>query len=198
MLIGLTGGIGAGKSTALNELKRMGENVIDADDVVHRLYENAGSEIVKELCRRYGRKIIGPGSKIDRRELARIVFKDENELNWLNSVVHPYVWEAIKERGEKIDGKLFCAVPLLFEVGWNKYMDCTVSVWCDAVTQRRRLLAKGMSDAQIAVRQNAQLPMVEKNERAEFVVVNSSSMPILQQQLQLLLRSTRLAYERRV
>lgn len=187
ILIGITGGIGAGKSLTLSKLREMGEEVIDADDVVHSLYDDQNSEIVKPLQERYGSRIKGEGEEIDRRKLAQIVFADQYELEWLNNLIHPWVWKHIQQRAETVETRLFCGVPLLFEAGWHKKMDHTVSVWCDVTSQWRRLRGKGLTDDQIEARRNAQMSMEQKNELADSVIVNNSSVQILQQQLRYLM-----------
>lgn len=183
LLVGLTGGIGAGKSTALRELEALGQQVLDTDSVVHELY-SPGTPVVEALCRRYGTAIIDAEGRINRRRLADLAFSSSKELRWLNQLVHPHVKQRMFAAADSADGLIFCAVPLLFEVGWEDDVACVVVIWCDGETQRGRLKDRGWSIDELVRRQSAQLPMDEKLVRADYAVINNSSIDVLQRQLQ--------------
>ncbi len=185
-LIGVTGGIGAGKSTVLAYLDRLGCRTLDSDAVVHRLYQ-AGGELASRLRARWGAAVMQADGAVDRQAVASRVFAAPAELRWLNETVHPAVKLAIEREAAAAPSPLFCAIPLLFEVGWEVGLAGTVAVWCDPSTQLRRLHQRGWCQAEIDRRRQAQLSMDEKLERAEFGLINSASMDFLGRQVALLL-----------
>lgn len=181
VLVGVTGGIGAGKTSFLAMCDELGNRTLDADAVVHRLYA-PGTAVFQAVLGRWGPQVLGGDGTLDRAAVARLVFGSETELNWLNALVHPLVKETIVEQAASGPGPLFCGVPLLFEAGWEKHMAFTVAVWCDPATQRRRLHGRGWTDAEIAARQARQLPMDAKLELADFGVINIGSLDMLAEQ----------------
>jgi len=189
-LVGITGGIGAGKTTVLGVLAELGERTIDADNVVHRLYES-DSEIRSALATRWGTDVLEVDGRIDRSAVATKVFADVEERRWLNALVHPRVRAELHAAGGGEQELCFCGVPLLFEVGWEQDMVCTVTVWCDRATQVARLMDRGWSDEEIEARAGAQLDMDEKLRRADYGIVNNSSIEILQEQCRRLVAQIR-------
>lgn len=182
ILIGITGGMGAGKSTVLDFLRDFGAEVLDADRIVHRLY-TPGAGIYEAVVRRWGRDVLCRDGTIDRTAIARMVFADGRELDWLNGLIHPRVQRVVLEQADKPEQRLLCCgVPLLYESGWEAMMEQVVSVWCSPRVQRRRLLARGWDEAAIAARNARQLSMDEKLERADFGIVNDGSLDILRTQ----------------
>ena len=154
--VGITGGIGAGKTAALRLFGTFGARVLDADDIVHRLYA-PGSELCALLSERWGTKVTNSAGGIDRAAVADIVFAAADELEWLNQTIHPRVRQKIQEERRRPGPPLFCAVPLLYESGWERDWDRVAAVWCDPATQRERLRRRGWSDRQIARRLERQL-----------------------------------------
>ena len=179
--VGITGGVGAGKSAALSIFASLGARVLDADSIVHRLYEPGGG-LGSLLASRWGPKILTPAGGVDRAALAAIVFASEQELEWLNQVMHPRVRQVIRSEMRQPGPPLFCAVPLLHEVGWDRDWDWVVAVWCDANTQRERLCRRGWSDKQIAQRLQRQLSMDEKLIRSDIGIINTGSPELLARQ----------------
>lgn len=186
-LVGITGGICAGKSTVLQQFERRRQHVLDSDRIVHRLY-NPGTPVTEALHARYGSNVASRTHGVNRQLLADRVFNSVTELQWLNHLIHPYVKREIHNAQRRLDDILFCAVPLLFEVKWDSFMDCTASVWCDQGTQMERIASRGWSRGELHRRQTVQLSMAEKLERADYGVINNSTMEILQLQLNQLLR----------
>jgi len=189
-LIGVTGGIGAGKTTVLSEFERLGYCTLDADDVVHRLYE-PGMPVYEAVAARWGVGVIQADGSLDRAAVAGRVFGDPAELSWLNSLIHPLVRGAFRDLSERTDGPLFCGVPLLFEVGWQDDMDATVAVWCDLLTQRRRLHDRGWSDEDIRRRLGCQMSMDEKLSRADVGIINTGSRLLLAEQCEWAIKTLR-------
>ena len=180
-LVGITGGIGAGKSQALCEFQTFGVRVLDADAVVHELY-GTDSGLRAALLERWGLAVLGADGQVDRAAVARRVFGAATEREWLNQQVHPLVKRRILQDAEESSSGLFCAIPLLFEVQWEPAMTCTVAVWCDPQSQRKRLRGRGWSDPEIAQRTASQMSMDEKLARADFGILNIGSLRLLRVQ----------------
>lgn len=184
-LVGITGGMGAGKSSVLTCLARGGHKTLDCDSVVHELYEAPDSPLVQRIRDRWGDIANDAQGGLNRQDLARRVFSNPDDLHWLNAQIHPLVWHRIEQvAGELSAGDpLFCAVPLLFEVGWQCRFAATLSVWCDPTTQLDRLRSRGWARIQIEQRRAVQMNMDEKLQRADFGIVNNSSWSILHEQV---------------
>ncbi len=183
--IGITGNIAAGKSTVLDIFGGLGCQTLDTDAVVHGLY--AGDPgLRRQLRDRWGAGIFASDGTVDRRRVAALVFANsaeaDAELRWLNGVLHPLVRAVIQNEAAAGEGFLACAVPLLFETGWEKDMDVTVAVWCDAATQLARVAGRGWSAAELRARQDRQMPADEKLRRADFGIVNNGGLPELRLQ----------------
>lgn len=186
-LVGVTGGMGAGKSRVLEELNTLGARTLDSDDIVHDLYDSPTPQLRNSLRERWSDKVLNADGSINRRYLAETAFRTKNEIAWLNAHVHPIVRNRLKTVANATSEYVFCAVPLLFEVGWEKDMGCTIAVWCDPRTQRERLRQRGWSTAEINRRQAYQMSMDEKLLRADFGLINNGSPALLQKQLERLM-----------
>jgi dephospho-CoA kinase len=167
--IGLTGGIGSGKSTALGFFEEFGFSVQDCDDVVADIYSSC-LEFRANLLDRFTEVILTEG-KVDKKKIAKIVFEDKNELEWLNSQLHQRVRDTVKSnyKEEKIN---IVAVPLLHEAGWDKSFDSTICVWCPNETRIERLKQRGFSSQESQARINAQMSQDEKLERSKYAIIN--------------------------
>ena len=179
-LIVVTGGIGCGKSTLLKEFAKLGCRVADADDLSHGLYRR-GTVAYDAMVSRWGESIVSGDGEVDRRRVASIVFEDSGELAWLNSLVHPLVFEEIRRLSS--EGLLFCAIPLFYEIGWKAEPGTKViSSWCDEITQLERLKARGWSEKEIARRLASQISRDEKLRRADYGIITSCSWECLGEQ----------------
>jgi dephospho-CoA kinase len=175
--VGLTGGMGAGKSTALAELERLGAAVLSTDAVVHELY--AGQSLRDAVVERWGEDVIAPDGTVDRSAVAERVFADAEDRAWLEGVLWPLVGERVDEWLTKIRARTpppraaVVEVPLLFEAGMEGMYDATVAVIADEQARRERAASRGhaLEDARAA----RQLPQEEKARRATFVVRNDGS-----------------------
>ena len=180
-LIGITGGIGAGKTTVLQILRGLGAVCWDADEAVHELYR-PGGEGLRLVAETWGLEVLLPDGTLDRKRMAERVFASQEERRKLEELIHPLVRRQMLETAAKTAGNLFCAVPLLYEGGWEKEFRCVVAVWCDRETQTARLKARGWTAEEIRSRNAAQLPMEEKLARAAFAITNNGSLELLREQ----------------
>lgn len=181
LTIGLTGGIGAGKSEALAALGRLGLPVMSSDALVHDLLE--GEEMRDILVARWGEEV-APGGRIDRTRVGEIVFARPQELGWLEAQLHPRVGELVAAwLGELPEGTetAVIEVPLLFESGMDDVFDTTVAVVAGEDVRRERAGARG--HALVEGREARQLSQDEKAGRADHVVANDGSIADLEREL---------------
>ena len=184
--IGLTGGIAAGKSTVAQRWQQAGAIVIDADKLAHRALE-PGTPTWREVVREFGREFLNADQTVNRPKLGEIVFGDESKRLALNRIVHPAVRQMQADMLAQCerDGRaefVLVTVPLLYEVGAERDLDCVVTVACSEQTQLARLTATGLSEEQARARIRAQWPMQKKMDRADFVIWNDGTRRTLSEQ----------------
>jgi dephospho-CoA kinase len=181
VFVGLTGGIGSGKSEALRASERLGAAVMSTDAVVHELLGT--EELCRLLTERWGERVLADGD-LDRAAVAEIVFERPEELTWLESVLFPRVgervaaWRAGLERSEHAPELAVVEVPLLFEAGIEGIFDATVAIVSDEETRAGR--AAGRDHRRIGGRQARQLSPEEKARRADYVVQNDGTLEDLE------------------
>jgi dephospho-CoA kinase len=186
-VIGLTGGIGSGKSTVSRMLAKLGAEIIDADELA-RAAVAPGTSALAQIIDRFGPEVLDENGALDRRLMARIVFNDERARNDLNRIVHPAVAEravqeinARRERGVKT---VVYDVPLLFETGLEGMFDSVIVVNVTPELQKSRLLGRDqLTDQEIDSRIAAQLPLSEKVKRATYVIDNSGLLTDTERQV---------------
>jgi dephospho-CoA kinase len=187
-LIGLTGGMGAGKSTALAALERLGAAGLSTDAVVHELYR--GARLRAAVVARWGPDL-APGGVIDRTAIAERAFANDEDRVWLEGLLWPLVGERISVwlgelraraiQGEAAPRAAVVEAPLLFEAGMEKLCDATIAVI--ATEELRRTRAGGRAHALSDERDARQLSQEEKARRATFVVRNDGSEQDLERAL---------------
>ncbi len=183
--IGLTGGIGAGKSEALAALHRLGAATLSTDRVTHELL--AGDEMRDLLVERWGEEV-APEGIVDRGKVAEIVFERPDELAWLESQMHPRVGQRVFEWRRALDPATEIAVvevPLLFEANMEGGFDATIVVIADEDIRAERAGARGHEA--LAERGARQLTQQEKAHRATYVVNNDGSVEDLDASLSAIL-----------
>ena len=186
--VGLTGGIGAGKSTALEALERLGAATLSTDSVVHELYDDP--EVRAQVVTRFGVGIERAGG-VDRTELARAAFATPEDRQWLESLLWPRVgermaaWREAVETAQPRPRAAVVEVPLLFESGLDHGFDVTIAVIADEKTREARASARG--HAALAARGARQLSQAEKSQRATYSVRNDSTTADLEAQLSAIL-----------
>ena len=186
--VGLTGGMGAGKSTALAALEGLGAAVLSSDAVVHELY--AGDQLRDAVVARWGEDV-APGGVVDRAAVAARAFAGEQDRAWLEGTVWPLVGARVADWLARVRAQrppppaAVVEVPLLFEAGLEGIYDATIAVVAEEDVRRRRDAARGhaLADERAA----RQLPQEEKARRATFVVRNDGSEEDLLRQLSALL-----------
>lgn len=182
--VGLTGGLGAGKSTALAALAQLGAEVLSADKVVHDLYETA--EVRAQVRARFGAEVFD-GDRVDRAALARRAFAAEQDREWLERLLWPLVAgrgrEFYRHAAQRVPPPRAAVVeaPLLFEAAAAPLYSATIAVIADDALRAQRIAAR--DQAALAQREQRQLPQAEKARRATFVVVNDGTLEQLRAQL---------------
>jgi dephospho-CoA kinase len=179
--VGLTGGIGAGKSEALAVFKRRGVPVLSTDEVAHGILDD--DQVREALVERWGEGI-APGGSVDRDRVGEIVFADRDELAWLESVTHPRVGAKVLEWRQSLGPEVEIAVvevPLLFEAAMEGAFDATLAVVAGDEIRDTRLRERGQ--AGLAGREDRQLDQAEKERRADHVIRNDGSLEELDREV---------------
>jgi len=186
LIVGLTGGMGCGKSTVAALFAELGYRRLDADQVV-RDELLTDPEVIACVRQQFGAGLLDGDGRIVRSRLADVVFRDDAALAWLEGLLHPRLrakWAAdfAAARGERI----IAEVPLLFEKGLEKGFDFTVCVTTDSASQLRRLEQRGIPPELARQRLAKQLPLARKCELADFVLLNDGSLDFLREQVRYL------------
>ena len=180
------GGIGSGKSTVAAEFAKLGCKIIDADKIAHDLLEeNAVREQVIAL---FSNEILDLQGKIDRKKIAKIVFKSTELLFKLNNIIHPGVLQKTEELIEQYNKDNQCKaiildMPLLVEVGWDKRCDRLIFVDCDEKIRKIRVNNKFSEKKHIKNRENFQISLDKKKNIADNTVNNNSDFSTLVRQI---------------
>jgi dephospho-CoA kinase len=196
-LLGITGGVGMGKSTTVTFLATQGISVVDTDIIARQLV-GPGQPALREIATVFGPSILSPIEGLDRKEMARIVFKDATARAKLEAILHPkirQIWEAdVKKWRAAGLATGAVVIPLLFETRAESQFDAIICVVCSAVSQYERLQARGWTRAGIQQRLEAQWPTEEKISRSDFVIWTDTTLEAHSAQLErALLRSIRIA-----
>ena len=172
LIVGLTGGIGAGKSTVANMFAQLGALTIDADQLARQAIEK-GSPGFDEVVSTFGNEILSDG-EIDRQRLGTIVFKDAAKRKQLEAIVHPRVQEALanKIKGLSPGDILVYEIPLLAETGSAKKFDYVITVESDIENRLDRLFERGLEEDEAQRRIDAQASQSEREAVADYVIVN--------------------------
>lgn len=174
MRVGVTGIFASGKGTVCAIFNELGAEVIDTDLLAREIME-PGSPVLSEIESIFGKEFIDKDGSLHRRKLANHVFKDEVLVERLNSITHPAILALVEKRSEG-SGIYMVNTPLLFESGFDKYMDYNIVVTAslDQVIDRG-IKRDGISSLEIKERLNHQIPLNEKIKLADYVIDNSGS-----------------------
>ena len=181
LLIGLTGGLGSGKSTALRVFERLGARVIDADFLARRAVD-PGQPAWRDIKERFGKQVFYKNGRLNRRRLSRLVFTDKKALKELTGIVHPRVREmearliaGIKKRAP--NAVVVVDAPMMIEAGFHRTKDCLVVMQTTVQDQLKRVVKKGgLSRKQARARIDAQMPTAKKVKYADYVIKNSGTI----------------------
>jgi dephospho-CoA kinase len=186
LLVGLTGGIGSGKSTVARMLEQRGAVVFDAD-VLARAVVEPGTPGHAAVIERFGANVLAPGGELDREALASIVFADPAARRDLEAIVHPEVRRLFAEGSEAHEGTeriVVLSAPLLVETGMHTAFETLLVVSATPQTQIERLMRdRGMSEDAIRARIAAQAPLEAKAELADFLIDNEGTLEELEGQV---------------
>ena len=180
--IGLTGGLGTGKTTVLKLFKNSGAYTIDADKLVHQILKKPST--IKKLAAIIGKGILierAAKTFINKKRMADIIFNDVQKRKSVEKLIHPEVMKAAKDFKTKIlakkrDAIIVFEVPLLLEAGYEKIFDKIIVVYCSKKIAVNRVLRHGLSRKQALQRMRAQLPISRKKAAADFLINNNLSI----------------------
>ena len=193
--VGLTGGIGSGKTTVGQMLVELGCRLIDSDTITHELLES-DPEIYDRVVGEFGPEILDADRRIDRRKLGAVVFADGSQREALTTILHPAILVRQKAflgecQSEDPNAIAIVDAVLMVETGSYKNYDRLIVVTCTMEQQRDRLRNRGLSDGQIDARIRSQMPMEAKARFADFVIDNSGSVDETRRQVKDVLRKLR-------
>jgi dephospho-CoA kinase len=187
LLVGLTGNIGSGKSTVAQLFSERGATIIDADVLARRAVE-VGTPAFRAIVERWGTSVLAADGAIDRAALRRVVFSDSQQLEQLNSIVHPAVErmrvalvEQARQRGDRV---VVCDIPLLFEKKMTGKFDRIVLVDAPRPVRLERLVRdRGLRETEAMDMIVAQMPAELKRARADFIIDNDDTLAALDRQV---------------
>ena len=185
-VLGLTGGVGMGKSTAARQLKKAGLPVVDSDDLAREVVQ-PGTDALAEIAAEFGEGFLNTDGSMNRVKMASTVFQDDAARKRLEAIIHPRVrvgWEKqIEQWREQKRPMGVVVIPLLFEVDLQDSFDAVLCVACTANTQRARLRERNWDDAQITARIAAQMNIAQKMDLADHVLWNEGAPELLMDQM---------------
>ncbi|OGI45518.1 MAG: dephospho-CoA kinase [Candidatus Muproteobacteria bacterium RIFCSPHIGHO2_01_FULL_65_16] len=182
--VGLTGGIGSGKSTVAALFARHGAPVIDTDAIARALAA-PGAPAHREIVQAFGRTVLDAAGEIDRRRLRRLVFDNPAERHRLEDILHPLIREEVRRRLGALTAR-YCilVLPLLFEAGFTDLADRVLVVDADEALQIRRACARGaMDETEVRKIMAAQLPRAERRKRADDIILNEADSAHLEREV---------------
>jgi dephospho-CoA kinase len=172
--IGLTGSPGAGKSLVLRILAQKGVPTLQTDHLGHQLLRDKAFS--GKLARSFGKEVLDPQGRVDRSQLGRSVFKDPRKRAILNGLMHPMIRQKValwvKAKAGTKAGLVVVEVPLLFERGFYKFFDGSLSVSTPVVLRQKRLAVRGWDRTEVRKRERAQWSQSQKDRKADWVLVN--------------------------
>ena len=188
LIIGLTGGIGSGKSTVAKEFIALGIDVVDADKVAREVVE-PGQQALAKIELYFGKKVVDINGELDRAKLRNIIFKSETKKQWLNELLHPIIRDTLLKKLEQAQSKyVILEAPLLLENQLTKYTDYTLVVDVTEALQIERATQRdNNSIAQIQAIMDAQICRELRLQQADYIIDNSSTdLVVLKQQVKML------------
>jgi len=178
-VIGLTGGIGSGKSTVSQYLAELGAVVVDADKVGHEAFK-PDTPAWRDVVATFGREVLAPKGEVDRKKLGEVVFNDPEALSRLNRIMHPRMYDMMKERIEEYRKNGVAVVVIeaavLIEANWIPLVDeVWVTVVPEAMVLERIKLQRGLAEEQTLARIRAQISQEERSKHADVIITNDGN-----------------------
>lgn len=189
MILGLTGGIGTGKSTVVNMLKEKGIPVVDTDLISREVIEYP--EIIEKIKLEISNEVFDFNNKLDRKKMSEIVFENQEKLKKLNEIMHPEIlkkmWDEVEElkKNHKI---IVVDVPLLFEINMEKEVDKILLIYASKEIQLKRIMERDGRTREEAVKIiSSQMPLYKKREKSDYIIQNNDSLENLEKKLEKIL-----------
>ncbi len=188
-VLGLTGGMGSGKSTVSRMFAELGADIVDADQLAREVVE-PGKPALDEIVKEFGREVLSPDGRLDRARMADLIFHDATARERLNAITHPRIrermWEEVAARSVR-PGVLILDIPLLYENGPRGLVEAVIVVWVDRETQLRRLMERVALNREEALRRiETQLSLDGKRDRADHVIDNTGTLDDTRRRVQAL------------
>ena len=186
--IAITGSLGTGKSTILKILQNLGFSTFSCDEVVKNLYKNL--DIQKKIIEIFGKEILSIDGKLNKRKILEKILENNKLKEKLESLFHPLVKEKLLEfiRERKKEKIIFAEVPLLFEVGWEDLFDEIWVITCSPLTQKERILKKGLEEKLGEKLLKLQLSLKEKEKKAHKIIFSEKSFEDLEKEIKEMLK----------
>ena len=189
--LGLTGGVGSGKSTVARLFRALGAELVDADVIARQVVE-PGQPALVHIRDAFGASVLRPDGRLDRAKLGALVFADARARERLNAITHPRIHERMLAEVESRRGRsglLLLDIPLLFENGREAMVEKVILVWVDAATQLRRVTERDrLPLAEARRRIDAQMPLDDKKSLADDIIDNSGTLDATRAQVDSLYR----------
>jgi dephospho-CoA kinase len=184
LVVGLTGGIGSGKSAAAEEFERLGATVIDTDAISHALTGKNGAAL-PEIGRLFGKEFISRGGDLERRKMRELVFSDPKARRALEGLLHPMIREESKRLIEAAAGPYVVhVVPLLVESGeYGRRVDRVLVVDAPEAAQVARVRTRGLTEEEVRAIMRSQVPRAERLAAADDVIENAGTLDALRKQV---------------
>jgi dephospho-CoA kinase len=176
LVAGLTGNYGMGKSKVLALFAKLGAYTFNSDKIVAALLTE--KDVLEKIRRVIGHDVFYKNGTLNKKKVARLIFRDEALRRSLEDILHPLVFERIKDILTAVDKSsvVIVEVPLLFERGYRKSFDKTITVFTDEETALKRLEKAGVKRTDALLRLQSQLPIREKMKRSDFIIDNCGSV----------------------
>lgn len=187
--IGITGGIGSGKTLASKYIESLGYPVIYADSVAKELYKSS-KELKKLMAREFGREILDIEGNISRENARRVIFSSKKNTKRVNAIVHPFVIKEIDKLIRKIKGRIvFVETAIMLESGYSDRMNYIILIHANKALRTKRVKARdGISSSMIQNIMSQQMDEREKMKRADFIINNNSTPSVLRKSIKSLLK----------
>jgi len=182
MIVGLTGGVGSGKSAATRRFQAHGITVVDAD-VVSRQVVEPGSEALTAIAARFGDRVMSGDGQLDRSALREIIFHDPEEKSWLEALLHPLIRDRVRQQLQASEScYTILASPLLLESGQDQLVDRVLVIDVPEALQRQRVMARDdCSEATVQAIMDAQVSRKHRLAGASDIIVNDGDLQQLEE-----------------